>query len=154
NFIAQLGIFADSQTGSILLGLLFGPIAVGLYRLADRIMSSVLVAATCSIQWVSLPQFSRIQDQPAELRNSVLTCIRLSSTVTLPALALVAAVSGPLMATLGPEWLPAAYVLKILCVLGMLLMFAFFTGPLLQALARVRLVAVLEWARTLAGVIL
>jgi PST family polysaccharide transporter len=152
NFIAQLGIFADTYASSIVLGLFFGPVAVGLYRLADRVMSSVLSAATSSIQAVSLPEFSRFQDQPIELRKSVLTCIRLSSTVTLPALAGVAAVSPTLMTTVGAQWTPAAGVLRILCILGMFFVFAFFTGPLLQALAKVKLAAALEWARTLAGI--
>src|SRR5262249_13914324 len=35
NFVAQLGIFADAQAGSILIALLMGPYGVGLYRLAD-----------------------------------------------------------------------------------------------------------------------
>jgi PST family polysaccharide transporter len=154
NFIAQLGVFADTYASAIVLGLFFGPVAVGLYRLADRVMSTVLSAATSSIQAVSLPEFSRFQDQPVELRKSVLTCIRLSSTVTLPALAGMAAVSAPLMATVGPQWIPAARVLQVLCVLGMFFVFAFFTGPLLQALAKVKLAAALEWARTLAGIAL
>jgi len=38
------------------------------------------------------------------------------------------------MATLGPRWIPAAGVLKILSVVGMAWIFAFFTGPLLQAM--------------------
>jgi len=152
NFLAQLGVFADTYASSIVLGLFFGPVAVGLYRLADRVMNTVLSAATSSIQAVSLPEFSRFQDQPAELKRSVLLCVRLSSTVTLPALAGLAAVSGPLMLFLGPKWVPAARVLQILCILGMFFAFAYFTGPLLQALSKVKLAAILEWARTLAGV--
>jgi PST family polysaccharide transporter len=77
-----------------------------------------------------------------------------SATVTLPALAGVAAVSPPLMATVGTQWTPAAPVLQLLCGLGMFFVFAFFTGPLLQALAKVKLAAALEWGRTLAGVAL
>jgi O-antigen/teichoic acid export membrane protein len=152
NFIAQLGIFADMQAASVLIGLLFGPLAVGLYRLADRVMSSVMTTATASIQTVSLPEFARLQDKPEQLRRSALSCIRVSSIVTLPALAGLAAVSGPLMETIGPQWLPAANVLKILCVLGMFVMFAYFTGPLLQALSRTHKLAILEWARTAIGV--
>jgi PST family polysaccharide transporter len=152
NFIGQLAIFSDTYASSIILGLFFGPIAVGLYRLADRVMSTVLSAATSSIQAVSLPEFSRFQDQPVELRKSVLTCIRLSSTVTLPALAGVAAVSTSLMATVGAQWIPAAAVLRVLCVLGMFYVFSYFTGPLLQALARVKLAALLAWSSTLTGV--
>jgi len=153
NFVAQLGIFADMQAGAIVLGTLFGPVAVGLYRLADRLTSTVLTATTSAIHSASLPEFSRLQDQPAELRRSVLTCIRLSSVVTLPAMAGLAAVSDPLMATIGPKWVPAADVLKVLCLLGLVMTFAIYTGPLLQALSRPHQLALLEWARTIAGFI-
>jgi O-antigen/teichoic acid export membrane protein len=115
-------------------------------------MNSVVAACTSSIQVVALPEFSRLQDDPVKLRGSALTCIRLSSTVTLPALACVAVVSDALMATLGPKWEPAADVLKVLCALGMFIIFAYFTGPLLQALGKPHLLAGLEWARTAVGI--
>ena len=151
NFLAQIAIFADIQAASIILGLLFGPLAVGLYRLADRVVNSVIVVATSSIQSVSFPEFSRLQDKAAELRNSVLTCVRLSSAATLPALAGLIAVGSPLMATLGTKWIPASGVLKILSLAGMAVIFIYFTGPLLQALAKTREVAILEWGRTIIG---
>jgi O-antigen/teichoic acid export membrane protein len=151
NFIAQLAVFADMQAGSILLGVLFGPVAVGLYRLADRFMGSVVAMATSSIQSVALPEFSRLQDHPEDLKKSALSCIRLSSIVTIPALAGLAAVSETLLLAVGNQWSPAVPVLKILCVMGMCLMLSFFTGPLLQALARTRELAVLEWVRVALG---
>ena len=154
NFIAQLGIFADQQAASVLLGLLFGPVAVGLYRIADRVSNTIVTMAMASIQAVSLPEFSRLQDDPAELRKSALTCVRLSSAVSLPTLAGLAVVSPALMATLGPQWSAAADVLKILSVLGMLMIFAYFTGPLLQALSRTRELAILEWTRMAVGTVL
>ena len=151
NFAAQLGIFAEMQSGSILLGLFFGPAAVGLYRLADRLVYSVVAMATASIQSVSLPEFSRVQNQAAELRKSALTCIRLSSTVTLPVLFGMAAVSRPLLATLGPKWIPATDALRILCLIGVSIVFSCFTGPMLQALSRPHHLAALEWARMVLG---
>jgi O-antigen/teichoic acid export membrane protein len=154
NFGAQLAIFADMQSSSVLLGLLFGPLAVGLYRLADRLTTTVVVMATNSIQAVSLPEFARVQDQPEELRKSALACIRMSSIVTLPALSGMAAVSWALMATLGPKWIPASGALKVLCFVGMSVVFACFTGPLLQALSRPHQLAALEWARMVVGCVL
>jgi len=151
NFAAQLAIFFDGQSGAILMGALFGPVAVGLYRLAERLVNSVSAVTTSSIQSVSLPEFSRLQDKPEELRKSVLTCVRLSATATLPAMVGLAAVSHTLMTTLGPKWIPAASVLQILSVLGMFVMFSIFTGPLLQALSRPHYLAILEWTRTLAS---
>jgi O-antigen/teichoic acid export membrane protein len=152
NFVAQLGMFADVQASAILLAVIIGPVAVGLYRLADRLMNSVLAMATASIQAVSLPEFSRFQSEPDKLRKSALSCIRLSSTVTLPALSGLAAVSTPLMIVLGPKWIPASGVLKVLCVLGMVLVFHFFTGPLLQALSKTKEIVALEWGRAVVGV--
>lgn len=154
NFTAQLANFADGQASSILLGLLFGPLALGLYRLADRFVNCIVVMATSSIQAVSLPEFSRLQERPSQLRQSALACLRLSAALTLPALAGLAAVSDSLMTTVGAQWEPASDVLKILCAAGMCIIFAYFTGPLLQALARTRQLAVLEWARTAVGVLL
>jgi O-antigen/teichoic acid export membrane protein len=153
NFAAQLAIFADTQSSSIFLGLLFGPVAVGLYRLADRLVNSVVAMATSSIQSVSLPEFARFQDQPEELRRSALVCIRLSSTVTLPALSGMAAVSWALMAALGSKWIPVSDALKVLCLMGMSIVFASFTGPMLQALAKTQQLALLEWARMVVGTI-
>lgn len=151
NFAAQLGIFADGQSGAILLSLLFGPVAVGLFRLAERLVSAVLAVATSSIQAVTLPEFSRLQDKPDELRKSILTAVRLCATVTLPAMAGLVAVSDSLMSVLGSKWTPASDVLKILSLLGMVSMFSIFTGPLLQALSRPHYLAAMEWARTLTG---
>jgi O-antigen/teichoic acid export membrane protein len=153
-FMGQLANFADLQTGSVLLGIFFGPLAVGLYRLAERLANTVVAAGSSSIQWVSLPEFSRFQDDEKQLRESVLTCIRLGSTVTVPALAGLAAVSAPLMLVLGPKWTPAADVMKVLCVAGIFFSFTYFTAPLLQALGKARLAALLEWIRTALGLAL
>lgn len=151
NFGAQLAIFADQQSGAIVLGIFVGPAAVGLYRLAERLMNTILVTATSSIQSVSLPEFSRLQDDKAGLRKSVLLCLRLSSMLTLPALAGLASISAPLLALIGPSWAPASGALQILCAMGMLLTFTYFTGPVLQALARPHHLAALEWGRVVVG---
>ena len=151
--LGGLGTFADLQIGSVLLGVLFGPVPVGLYRLAERLMSSVVAMATTSIQGVSLPEFARLQDQPSELRESVISCIRLSSMITMPALVGMAMVSGPLLATLGPKWIPATDVLKILSIQGIIFTLSYFTSPLLTALGKPHVSAKLEWARAVVGVL-
>jgi O-antigen/teichoic acid export membrane protein len=123
-----------------------------LYRLAERLVSSVSAITTTSIQSVSLPEFSRLQDKPEQLSSSVLTCVRLAAIVTLPAMAGMLAVSGNLVATLGTKWLASVGVLRILSVLGMFMMFSIFTGPLLQALSKPHRLALLEWVRALISI--
>ena len=152
NFVGQLGTFADRESGGILLGTFFGPVAVGLYRFAERLANTVLTVATSSVQAVSLPEFSRLQDDAAALRQSVLKCLRFSATITIPALAGLAWTSTTVMAATGDKWIPAANVLRVLSLLGIILVFHYFTGPLLQATGRPHIAAVLEWARVIVGV--
>jgi PST family polysaccharide transporter len=154
NFTAQLGSFAEAQSSSLLLGIFFGPAAVGLYRIAERLTNSIVSMATASIQAVSLPQFSRLQKHPEELARSVLLCVRWSAALVLPILGIMAVSSDRLMAVVGSKWIPAEDALRLLCVLGMCSVFAHFTGPLLQAASKTRLLAALEWGRTGASVCL
>ena len=150
-FIAQLGVFANTQADALMLGAFFGPTAVGLYRLAERVSASVLTASTSSLQSVSLPQFSRFQDDSLGLRRNMFSFLRLCSIVTVPAMAGIAVTSRPLMAVLGKTWGPAGDVLPILCVFGVIVAFAQFTGPLLQALSKPHYVAMFVWAQAIAS---
>jgi O-antigen/teichoic acid export membrane protein len=153
NFAAYLALFFDAQAGPIVLGVMFGPAAVGLYKVADRISDTVTTMALASIQGVSFPHFSRLQDQPDELRKSVLMCVQLSASVALPALAGLASTSDSLMAVIGPKWVPASDALKVMCGFGYAIVLTCFTVPLMQARGKTRQVAVLEWARTIVGLI-
>ena len=149
-FASQLGVYTASQSDAILMGLFFGPVAVGLYRLATRLMEAVLEVGTRSIQSVALPHFSSLQDDSEGLRKAFLACIRLSATITIPAMTLLALASDELMLLLGDKWAPAAGVLKIVVFMGMAKALTLFTGPLLLANGRAGTVAVLVWILAIA----
>jgi O-antigen/teichoic acid export membrane protein len=55
------------------------------------------------------------------------------------------------MAALGPKWIPAKNVLRILCAQAMIFTLSYFTGPLLSALGRPDASAKLEWLRAITG---
>lgn len=145
NFVGKLGTFFNQEADNFLLGLFFGPVAVGVYRLAQRLMHLVLDVATSSLQVVSLSQFSRNQDQPSELRRNILAMLRMSSAITMPALAGLAAASGLIMAAIGPRWAPAETPLRILCFMGMFFSLAYFSGPLMTALGRPHQLSLVNW---------
>ena len=144
-FASQLGVYTAGQSDAILMGIFFGPVAVGLYRLADRLMEAVLEVGTRSIQTVALPHFCSLQDDASGLRAAVLSCIRLSATITIPAMTLLALASDELMLLLGEKWAPAAGVLKIVVFMGMAKSVALFCGPVLLAHGRSNTVATLVW---------
>jgi len=151
-FVGGVGTFAHNQADALLIGMFFGPVAVGLYRLAQRLVLLLVDVGTSSLQLVSLSEFSRFQDKPAELRRSVLTCIRLSATITLPAMAGLAMASDLVMRVIGSQWALAAGPLRILCLLGMALGFIMFTGPLLTALSKPLFMSLVTWAATITNV--
>jgi O-antigen/teichoic acid export membrane protein len=145
-FAGNLGLFVDSQSDALLIGLFFGPIPVGLYRLASRLTNMVINVATSSLQIASFPQFCRLQDKPAELRRSVLSCLRTAAIVTIPALAGLAVVSRKVLTAVGPKWVDGTDALRILCVVAAAQPILYFVGPLLQAKGKPHYLAVLTWA--------
>lgn len=148
NFAAKLGVFANQQVDVILMGIFFGPVPVGLFRFASRAMNTFFRISQFSLMSISLPEFSRWQDDQKRLRASVLTCIRLCGALSVPALAGLAATSHLVMRLVGAKWLDAGPGLQVLCVVGMMEGFAQFAGPLLQAVNRPHLLAGLSWLQT------
>jgi PST family polysaccharide transporter len=112
-----------------------------------------LQVATRSVQVVALPHFSRLQDDAQGLRAAVLSCVRLSATVTIPAMAILAAAADQLITLLGERWALAAVALRILIFLGIAKALTLFTGPLLLARGRVKTSVLLVWALGIATAI-
>jgi O-antigen/teichoic acid export membrane protein len=145
-FLSNVGGFVGRSSDALLLGIFFGPVAVGLYRLADRFVEVVLEATTSSIGAVSLPMLSRVQADPEALRRRLEACLRAVLLVTVPGMLVLAACSEELLGVLGQEWALAAGTMKLLAFAGVAKGIAHFTGPVLFAVARAHLRAVIQWA--------
>jgi PST family polysaccharide transporter len=144
--VGRLGVFTANRSDALLMGIFFGPTAVGLYRLADRIMNLWVSVAGRSIQSVALPELSRHQDDLPALRVAMLRCIRTTGTLAIPPLTVMAAGSAEVMRIIGTEWSEAAAPLSALCGFGIVASMTQLTAPLLQSLGRPRALAMLIWA--------
>jgi PST family polysaccharide transporter len=144
-FLSNLGGFINRRADALLMGIFFGPTAVGLYRLADRFVDNLLDVTMRPVARVSLPFFSRLQNDMPALRDAVASCIRATLVLTVPAMLVLAACSGFVMNLMGDDWVPAADVLKLLAIVGIGKAVVFFTGPLLFAVARPHFRAVMLW---------
>ena len=65
--LSGFGVFVNNRVDALLVGLFFGPTAVGLYRLAARLVESAIEFTVQPIQHVALPEFSRFQSDTAAL---------------------------------------------------------------------------------------
>jgi PST family polysaccharide transporter len=132
----SLGVFAQNQTDSLLIGLLLGPAALGLYRFADRLVEMILQFLPRAVQLVSLSHFAGLQQDLPELNRSFLFGSHLNSMVTFPLMAFLGGASPLILEAVGMQWRDATMVLRILVLMGIAKAMILLVGPLLQALSR------------------
>lgn len=160
--LASIGVFVNNRADALLIGLFLGPTAVGLYRFAARFVDMVIDITVRSLQAVSLPELARLQHDRAQFNDRAISIVRLSAVLALPLLGVLAGASDALIDLVGPEWSAASNPLKLLCVVGAVKVIGLVTGPLLQALGKVQVLALVAWGSaalsaasfTIAGVLL
>lgn len=143
--LAGFGSFVNSRADALLIGLFFGPTAVGLYRLAARLVDVVVQVTVRSFQSVSLPELSRLEGQPRNFADRITDMVNSTSLIALPALGILAGASSMVMAVVGEEWAAAAAPLSVLCVGGAVRVLTMFTGPVAIAVGRPHLLAAVTW---------
>jgi PST family polysaccharide transporter len=144
-FLSNLGGFLSQRADALLMGIFFGPVVVGIYRLADRFVEVLLELTVRPLGDVSLTVLSRAQADRGALRSALQQCLRGVVLFTIPAALVLAACADELMRVIGPEWAIGADTLKLLAVAGIAKAIAFFTGPVLFAVARSHLRAAMQW---------
>lgn len=142
---SSIGFFVQRRSDEVAMGIFFGTRALGLYRLAHRVMTLVVDMVARALQPVALSELSRLQDQPDRFRRRVVATISLAVTLTYPAMGILAASAPALTRVLGPEWEAAAVPLQLLCIEGIAIATTFLIGPILQAQGRPHHEAALVW---------
>jgi PST family polysaccharide transporter len=145
SFASSLGLFVSRRSDELAMGIFFGTRALGLYRLAHRVMTMAVDIVARALQPVALSELSRLQDQRERFAHRVTATISLAVTLTYPAMAILAAAAPALTRLLGPEWEGATVPLQLLCIEGIAIGTTFLVGPILQALGRPHHQAILVW---------
>ncbi|MEH6547319.1 MAG: oligosaccharide flippase family protein, partial [Sneathiella sp.] len=144
-FLNEMGNFTQSRAEAILIGILFGPIVIALYRICDRIVEIVNSLLSRSIASFVLPYASHHQSDAAKLAQITEKCIRLSTGLSFPVLGVLAGISPSVLELLGNEWAVAWLGLTMLCVVGAVQSFSILTPYLLQAIGKPGIGAALTW---------
>jgi PST family polysaccharide transporter len=140
-----------SRADQFVAGVLFGPVAVGIYRLAIRLPEMVVDVAARSLQQVALPALSRLQTDRAAFGARLADLQHMGAVTGLPLLGVLVAVAEPLVALLGPQWEGTALPLQLLCVYAAATVFGVILGPALSALGHPGRLAVVAWVQGIGG---
>ena len=105
---------------SAIVGATLGPVMLGLYALAFNISSWPVNSISQAIGRVSFAGFSRVADS-SKLASTFDRGLAMLMAVTVPACVLLATLAKPVIEILyGSRWVPAAHVLTLLAVLGLM----------------------------------
>jgi PST family polysaccharide transporter len=151
---AGLALLVGSKADQLITGMLFGSVAVGIYRLAIRLPEMLVDLAVRSLQQVALPALSRLQDNRPELARRLGELQHLGAVTGLPLLGILAGTAQPLIRFLGPQWAGAERPMQLLCLFGAANVYGVLLGPTLQAVGHPGRLAAIAWARGAAGVVM
>ncbi len=140
--------FVSRNTDNLLIGVVLGPIPLGFYAVAYRILDTSQVLLLNAARRLAFPSFARLQHDLGRVSRAYLRLARSSSALTLPGyvgLALVA--HEAIVVVFGQRWAPSAAAASLLFLIGPVLTVQAFSGAVWNAVGhpevtlRFRLVA-------------
>ncbi|GMV14855.1 MAG: lipopolysaccharide biosynthesis protein [Polyangiaceae bacterium] len=146
------------QVDDLLIGRVLGARPLGLYSRAFSTMMMPVTEVGAVLSRVMFPAFSKLQRDPARIREQYLRVVAVIAFVTFPVLFALSVLSEPFIRVLyGPAWVPAKTVLSIYCIAGASHAVGSTVGWLYMALGRTDLL--LRWglfagSLTIAGIVL
>ncbi|MCM4084872.1 lipopolysaccharide biosynthesis protein [Paractinoplanes hotanensis] len=118
---SSIVVFAVSNIDRLIVGVLLGPVPLGLYVLASNLSNWPISVFSQPVRAVAPAALARLQHDPPAMRRTFLSTTGLLTSVTLPVCVLLAASADPLIHLVyGEAWQAAAAVLPWLGLLAML----------------------------------
>lgn len=137
----------------VVIGKIFSATSLGYFANAQKIRNALSQSITTSVQKVSYPVLSSIQDESIRLKKGYQKIVKNSVFITFPIMIGLAAVAEPfVMIVFGEKWMNSIPYLRILCFAGMLFPLQAINLNILQVKGRSDLFLKLEIIKKLIGV--
>ncbi len=129
--------FFNRRADNLLVGYFLGPVALGYYAVAYRVLLVMTQLLTSTMNSVALPTFSRLQGEPERLRQAFYTVTQLTSLISFPTFLSMAALAPELVQVLfGDKWAASIPVMQVLAFIGILHSLTYFNGSVLMAMGK------------------
>lgn len=129
--------FLNRRSDDFLIGYFLGPVALGYYTVAYRILLVITQLIVGTIQKTAMPIFSRLQQEPERLRQAFYNAIQITSLAAFPVFLGLSALAPELViVAFGERWTPSIPVMQILGLIGPLYAGFYYNGPVIMALGK------------------
>ncbi|MGV7224438.1 MAG: lipopolysaccharide biosynthesis protein [Nitrospinales bacterium] len=125
-------IFLNRRADDFLIGYVLGPVALGYYSVAYRLLSIMTESWSHFYGNVAFPAFSRIQSEKKKLRQMYYSGIRLISLISFPLCLGIFVLAPQLVPVLfGEQWIQSVPVMQLLVFIGLLHSLLLFDGTII-----------------------
>jgi O-antigen/teichoic acid export membrane protein len=146
--------FGNRRSDDLLIGYFLGPVALGYYSIAYRLLLIMTQILTSVTNQVAMPTFSRLQQEPEKLKSAFYKLTQLTSFISFPAFLGMAALAPELVRVLfGEQWLASIPVMQILAFIGIIHSVTYFNGSVITAMGKPFLKLKLNFMHCIANVV-
>jgi len=147
--------FLYRRTDDLLIGYFLGSVALGYYTIAYKILLIMIQLLTSVTDQVAIPTFSRLQQEPEQMRHAFYKVTQLTSLISFPAYFGLAALAPEIVRVVfGEQWLPSIPVMQILAFMGLLHSVYWFNATVIIAMGKPFWKLILTFLNAAASVVL
>lgn len=147
--------YVSTQGDKLLIGAVIGPVGLGYYFFASRLMFMAYEFSIGILSRIALTTFSSLQPDPHRQTRVFLRFLSTSALINVPLFLILSAVSPVLLPYLfGDQWAYAVPVFQILCLFGTIDAVSGYDRLFLASVGRARSALMLTIAQTSFGLLL
>jgi PST family polysaccharide transporter len=136
-FVVNIFKYLVQNADALVIGYFFGPVRLGLYGLANKVLTQPIAAVESGVGAFLFSRAARLQDERVRLAELYAVTYKALNYLVLPFVALAAIWGGDLVVlALGPEWAETGAIFWFLAVMGAMHPPITPMGQLLKALGR------------------
>ncbi|RNI25602.1 lipopolysaccharide biosynthesis protein [Rufibacter latericius] len=132
--LTNLSNAANQNSDVFFVTYFLGPVSTGIYTTGKRISSTLNTVISTALLRVSLPAFSKLQNDEAGLAKIYLQSTTLTAMVTAPIFAGIAMLSKDItLLILGEKWLASVPIMQVVTIIGFLTSIGYYNQSTMVA---------------------